>query len=153
MINETQPLAFGIAVLYSMFAHRLINHASGYVQAKDMCSDSYIPPSGSRGSWNMSENDDRSDCYKRQALKLKEVEFRRHWMLNAVAVAGFAVSMSMGSNQSAKLGIGLGSVLTLLTAVFLNWSTYLEWHKMVITGGCLAAALFVSYDVASATRG
>lgn len=76
-------------------------------------------------------------------------EFNKHVILILIGLMG-VFSACFVHTHSTKLGLGLGGILTLLTALMTYWSKYNENMKLVILGVSLSIFVYLSarlYDI------
>ena len=76
-------------------------------------------------------------------------EFNKHVILILIGLMG-VFSACFVRNHSTKLGLSLGGILTLLTAVMSYWNKYSENMKLVILGVSLSVIVYLSarlYDI------
>jgi hypothetical protein len=73
----------------------------------------------------------------------KAVEFNKHVILVLIGMMG-VFSACFVQTHSTKLGLGLGGILTLMTAFMMYWSKYNENMKLVILGVALAIFVYLS---------
>jgi hypothetical protein len=67
-------------------------------------------------------------------------------LLLVMGVVGIIVIGFAGSSiaYSTKVGIGIGSLLTILQTIVLYWGTYNEKVKLFVLGGCIVALAFAA---------
>lgn len=134
--------SMAIAVLFPFFFSKLANKISGYNEVSEMCDK--LAPRLYSVNLNLNKDNDNSEydkCYKEREEKLKDAEFHKHLVLIAVALIGLVLSAVI-QTKSTKLGVGIGSIITLVIALFLYWHRYNETSKLVVLGVSL---LFVMY--------
>ena len=128
-------LIYAIAILYPFFFNKLANRITGYNDVDDMCN-------GNRGFLYKETPEDKK-CREEKEKKLEQVELYKHLVLIAVALIGIILS-SVIQTKATKLGVGFGSVLTLITAMFLYWYRYGETTRLVISGLSLLFVILFS---------
>lgn len=132
--------SMAIALLFPFFFSKLANKISGYDEVSEMC-DKLAPRFYSVDLNKDNDNSEWEKCYKEKEEKLKDAEFHKHLVLIAVALIGLILSAVI-QTKSTKLGVGIGSIITLVIALFLYWHRYTETSKLVVLGVSL---LFVMY--------
>jgi len=131
------PFSAAIAILYPVFFHRLVNHATDYYKVRDMCK---VPVRN--GGFH--QGDDEKECREKRDELLRTVEHKKHYLLVAAGLAGLFGSLVIFSPGAAQVGIGWGGVITLVVAAVAHWHIYNETQKLLISGGSLAAITFFS---------
>ena len=128
-----------IAILYPVFFVKLINQVSGYndIQDHHPCPKRVVK--SIRVPWN----EEDPTCVKQRQQATDEIEFRRHLALLLVALAG-VIGSSLIQTGSTKLGVGLGGILTLMSALCMYWSRYRETTRIIISGLSLLVVVFLS---------
>lgn len=133
--------SMAIAALFPFFFSKVADKLTGYNDISTMC-DKYAPSFYSVDNLqNNSSNNEYNKCAEEREQKLKDAEFNKHLMLVVIALIGLILSAVI-QTKSTKLGVGLGSVITLIVALFLFWHRYNETSKIVVLGLSL---LFVMY--------
>lgn len=123
-----------IALIYPCFFVKLANKLAGYDETN---------------CYNLLENEESEHMEKYNKCtedKLKNddtTQFHKHLILLAVSLIGIILS-SIIQTKSTKLGIGLGSIFTLITALVLYWHKYNETSRLVVLGSSLAFVIYLS---------
>ncbi len=137
--------AIAIAILYPFFFNKLANQVTNLNKIKDMCKDvqMYEKPANNDGRMYIMGDmtNEYKACNDERKEQLEKAEFHKHLFLLAMALIGLVLS-SFIQTKSTKLGVGLGGVLTLITALSLYWHRYNESTKLIVLGLNL---LFVMY--------
>ncbi len=141
MDSTEMMFSLAIAMLFPFFFNKLANKVSGYDDINRMC-DSIRP------SWNLNYSQDNKEektkyeiCTDEREKKLSEAEFHKHLILIAVALIGLVIS-GVIQTKSTKVGVGIGSIITLIMALLFYWHRYNETYKLIVLGLSL---LFVMY--------
>lgn len=121
-----------IAILYMAFFTQLVNILTGYNAMSEKCSGIMI----------LNSTNKSSDCDD----KLKVAEFQKHIILLMVSIVGMFVAVYI-PNSSVQWGIGVGSLFTLLVAVFSYWRYYRENMKLLVTGISLIFSVLLAVKV------
>lgn len=131
--------ALAIAMLFPFFFNKLSNRVTGYDDISTMCDSLY--PSFYRIREPNEPKTEYDTCLEEKDKKLKDAEFHKHLVLIAVALIGLVIS-GVIQTKSTKVGVGLGSIITLIMALFMYWHRYNETYKLIVLGLSL---LFVMY--------
>lgn len=131
-------LAVTIALIHPYFFHKLVDKILGYSNTYQMCDKITY--------WNKTTNEEtpeHAQCSKQRESELDKLELSRHITFLVIALVSILIT-SMIRQKSTKLGIGLGGIILLLTALTLYWRKYNEVSKIVILGLSLVAVVYMS---------
>ena len=137
--------SLAIAMLYPFFFNKLANKVTNYNDISNMC-DSLGPRSYmfvDRSAQKSPEDEKIDACYAEKENKLRDAEYHKHLVLIAVALIGLVISGVIQS-KSTKVGVGIGSIITLVIALTLYWHRYNETYKLIVLGLSLLFVLFFS---------
>lgn len=146
-ITET-ILAIAIALIHPYFFHKLVDKILGYDRADRLCEGIKYWDDAMK-----EETPEHKNCSKLKEQELDRLELSRHITFLVIALISILIT-SMIRQKSTKLGIGLGGIILLITALTLYWRKYNEVAKIVILGLSLAATIYMSiklYTVKSIT--
>lgn len=133
--------SLAIAMLFPFFFNKLSNRVTGYDDISNMC-DSLTP-----NFYRIRDQDEPQteydQCIEEKNKKIKDAEFHKHLVLIAVALIGLVLS-GIIQTKSTKLGVGLGSIITLIMALFMYWHRYNETYKLIVLGLSLMFVMYFS---------
>jgi hypothetical protein len=147
--------ALSIAMVYPFFFNKLTNKVVKNADLNTFTACEGIPrhinqPSQQRrldnsfyGGFNMDYTPEYKKCQKETQKKIDEAQLHKHLMLIALALIGIVLS-SVIQTKSTKLGVGLGGILTLITALFMYWHKYNETGRLAILGSSLLFLMYFS---------
>lgn len=127
-------LALAIAIIYPYFFHKLVDKVIGYDQISSMCD---------KVKYDGDEQSEYNRCNKIKDRELDSIELTRHITFLVIALASILLC-SMIRQRSTKLGIGIGGIILLITAMTIYWRKYNETYKLIILGLALAAVVYIS---------
>jgi hypothetical protein len=130
-------LAVAIALIHPYFFTKLVDKVLGYDRISGMCDGIKF--------WdeNMVENVAHKECTQHRDQELDKIELSRHITFLVIALLSILVS-SMIRQKSTKLGLGLGGIILLITALTLYWRKYNEIAKLFILGIALVIVIYLS---------
>lgn len=128
-MNYNYYIAVPIALLYPFFFNKLANVVFDMESANKNCWD--LPYKSAQGK----------ACREERTEALAQVNTKKFVLLIIVGVLGLILSNYL-SYSSSQMGIAVGSILTIATAVFMNWSNFNEVMKLAITGAAIIVLLY-----------
>lgn len=151
-LDTTETIfSLAIAIIYPFFFNKLTNLLVKHDEISSMCDDIY--PSNlfvfnsnldSMSQQAMNEKQKKYDiCQKERTIKLDDANFKSHIMLIVIAFIGIIGSSAI-QTHSTKVGVGLGGVFTLISALLMYWYKYNESVKLMILGFSLLMLIFLS---------
>lgn len=126
--------AIAITLIYPCFFVKLSNKLSGYDETNCY---------GLLENTESEHMEKYNKCTEDKSKNNDSSEFKKHLILLAVALIGIILS-SIIQTKSTKLGIGIGSIFTLITALALYWHKYNETSRLVVLGSSLAFVIYLS---------
>jgi uncharacterized membrane protein (DUF485 family) len=129
-LNQENLIAVAISGIYPAFCYKLSTVL--FELPNNMCAMDINSP-------NQAEY---TECEE----KRRSILFKRQMLLLVMGVVGIIVIGFAGSSiaYSTKVGIGIGSLLTILQTIVLYWGTYNEKVKLFVLGGCIVALAFAA---------
>ena len=136
-------LVFIIAILYSYFFKKLADVVTGTHEINNMCERF-----GGTGIFNIYSPNSEKDpewvkCRNEQKQRREQADTTKFMILLVAGVAG-AIVASQIKLPVGNIGIGFGSILTVLYATYVYWSHFNEIMKLGATGASLAALIYAT---------
>lgn len=125
-------IAFAIAILYPLFFRKLADVVTDKKKVDELCGGKYM--------YSFDEESKKDPCLKDKKEQQKRVNTQHFAILLSAGLVGLAFSYYVG-NTSSILGLGIGSVFTILDASTSYWEYMDEKMKLMMVGFSLGALL------------
>lgn len=150
-LDTTETIfSLAIAIIYPFFFNKLTNLLVDHDNITSMCDNMYPMYiwGGKRTPEEEQANQEYEKCSKERTKKLDDSNFKQHIMLIVIAFIGILGSSAI-QTHSTKVGVGLGGIFTLISALLMYWYKYNETVKLVILGLSLVGLMFLSIKLYS----